>query len=135
MAVPLPLRPDRYLGMPVLWRLCRTKGQAGHRPRPRLAAAMVRRLAEANPEWTFGLVGDSAYVNAALLRDRPRKLQVVGPLHWQATLYESPAPPTPGQRGRRRQKGERLPTPKAMLEDTATYPAKLLELVFPKVTR
>jgi hypothetical protein len=75
IAVPLPMRPDRYFCLPVLWRLCRKKGRPGYRPRPRLAAEMVRRLAEANPGRTFWLVGDSAYVNAALLRGRPDNLQ------------------------------------------------------------
>ena len=28
-----------------------------------------------------------------------------------------------------------MPTPKAMIEDTATYPAELMEIAFPKVTR
>lgn len=135
IAVPLPLRADRYFCLPVLWRLCRKKGQPGHRPRPRLAAEMVRRLAEANPDRQFWLVGDSAYINAALLQGRPDNLQVIGPLHWKAALYDRPAPPQPGQRGRRPKKGRRLPTPKAMIEDTATYPAALLQLAFPKVTR
>jgi hypothetical protein len=81
MAVPLPLRADRYFCLPVLWRLCRKKGQPGHRPRPQLAAEMVRRLAEANPQRTFWLVGDSAYINAALLQGRPNNLHVIGPLH------------------------------------------------------
>jgi hypothetical protein len=135
IAVPLPLRRDRPFCLPVLWRLCRKTGQPGHRPRPQLAAEMARRLAEANPERTFWLVGDSAYINAALLQGRPDNLQVIGPLHWKAALYERPEPPQPGQRGRRRKKGERLPTPKAMIEDGATYSAELLEIAFPKGTR
>jgi hypothetical protein len=135
LAVPLPLRADRYFCLPVLWRLCRKKGQPGHRPRPQLAAEMVRRLAEANPQRTFWLVGDSAYINAALLQGRPNNLHVIGPLHWKAALYERPEPPPAGQRGRRRKKGKRLPSPKALIEDTGTYPAELLEIAFPKGTR
>src|SRR4051812_31190977 len=57
IAVPIPLRPDRYYCLPVLWRLCRKKGQPGHQARPQ-AAALARRLAEANPGRTFRLVGD-----------------------------------------------------------------------------
>lgn len=135
IAIPVPMRTDRYFCLPVLWRLCRKKGQAGHRPRPQLAAELARRLAEANPERTFWLVGDSAYVNAALLQGRPKNLQVIGPLHWKAALYERPAPPVKGQKGRPRKKGERLPTPRAMLEDTASYPGELIEIAFPKLTR
>jgi hypothetical protein len=133
IAVPVPLRPDRYFCLPVLWRLHRKKGQPGYRSRPQAAAELVRRLAEANPGRIFWLVGDSAYVNAALLRSRPENLQVIGPLHWKAALFERPGPYS--GRGRRPKKGRRLPTPKAMIEDTAAYPAELVKVPFPKETR
>ncbi len=133
VAVPIPMRADRYFCLPVLWRLYRKKGQAGHKPRPQSAAELARRLAEANPGRTFWLVGDSAYVNAAVLRDRPANLQVIGPLHWKAALFERPGPY--GGKGRRPKKGRRLPTPRAMIEDTTAYPAELLKLEFPKGPR
>ena len=135
IAVPIPMRTDRYFCLPVLWRLSRKKGQPGYKPRPQSAAELARKLAEANPDRTFWLVGDSAYVNAALLQGRPANLQVIGPLHWKAALFGRPGPPVEGQRGRRRKKGERLPTPKAMIEDTETYPAELVEIAFPQLTR
>jgi hypothetical protein len=135
VAVPIPMRADRYFCLPVLWRLYRKKGQAGHKPRPQSAAELARRLAEANPGRAFWLVGDSAYVNAALLQGRPANLQVIGPIHWKAALFNRPDPPSQGQRGRRRKKGERLPTPKAMIEDTQAYPAELMEIAFPQLTR
>jgi hypothetical protein len=133
VAVPIPMRTDRYFCLPVLWRLYRKKGQAGHKPRPQSAAELARRLAEANPGRTFWLVGDSAYVNAAVLRGRPVNLQVIGPLHWKAALFERPGPY--GGKGRRPRKGRRLPTPKAMIEDTTAYPAEVLKVAFPKQTR
>ena len=111
IAVPIPFRADRYYCLPVLWRLYRKKGQPGYQARPQSAAALARKLAEANPERTFWLVGDSAYINAAVLRDRPANLQVIGPLHWKAALYERPAPRPPKQRGASRKKGDRLPEP------------------------
>jgi hypothetical protein len=111
IAVPIPMRADRYYCLPVLWRLFRKKGQPGYQTRPQSAAALARKLAQANPERTFWLVGDSAYVNAAVLRDRPANLQVIGPLHWKAALYERPAPRQPKQRGASRKKGDRLPKP------------------------
>jgi hypothetical protein len=133
VAVPIPMRTDRYFCLPVLWRLYRKKGQAGHKPRPQSAAELARRLAEANPGRTFWLVGDSAYVNAAVLRGRPVNLQVIGPLHWKAALFERPGPY--GGKGRRPRKGRRLPTPEAMIEDTTAYPAEVLKVAFPKQTR
>jgi hypothetical protein len=135
IAVPIPMRTDRYFCLPVLWRLYRKKGKAGHRPRTQSAAELARLLAQANPDRTFWLVGDCAYVNATLLQDRPTNLQVIGPLNWKAALFDKPEPPREGQRGRPPQKGKRLPTPKAMIEDTVTYPAELMEIAFPKVTR
>src|SRR5436309_8653627 len=135
VAVPVPMRRDRYFCLPVLWRLYRKKGQPGHRPRPQSAAELARRLAEANPGRTFWLVGDSAYVNAALLQGRPANLQVIGPVHWKAALYDLPDPRQPKQRGASRKKGDRLPNPKAMIEDTAAYPAELVTIAFPKQAR
>ena len=135
VAVPIPMRADRYFCLPVLWRLYRKKDQPGYQARPQSAAALARKLAEANPGRTFWLVGDSAYVNAAVLRDRPANLQVIGPLHWKAALYERPAPRQPKQRGASRKKGDRLPNPKAMIEDTVTYPAELVTINFPKGAR
>src|SRR4051794_16828721 len=135
LAVPVPMRPDRYYCLPVLWRLYRKKGQDGYRTRPQAAATLARKLAEANPDRTFWLVGDGAYVTAALLQGRPQNLQVIGPLHWRAALSDRPAPRQPKQKGASRQKGGRLPAPKAMIEDPATYPAEVLEIAFPKRTR
>ena len=135
IAVPIPFRPDRYYCLPVLWRLYRKKGQAGYQTRPQAAAALARKLAEANPERTFWLVGDSAYVNAAVLQGRPANLQVIGPLHWKAALYEPARPAQPEAEGAPRKKGDRLPNPKAMIEDTATYPAELVTIAFPKQAR
>ena len=96
IAVPIPFRTDRYFCLPVLWRLYRKKGQPGYQTRPQAAAELARKLAEANPDRTFWLVGDSAYVNAAVLQARPANLQVIGPLHWKAALFERPDPPPKG---------------------------------------
>ena len=70
-----------------------------------------------------------------MLQGRPANLQVIGPLHWKAALYDRPAPPQPKQKGAPRKKGQRLPNPKAMIEDTATYPAELMTIAFPKRPR
>ncbi len=135
IAVPVPLRPDRYFCLPVLWRLYRKKGTDGYQPRPQAAATLARKLAEANPERTFWLVGDSAYVNAALLQGRPENLQVIGPLPWTAAVDERPGPRLSKQKGATRKKGDRLPNPQAMIEDTARYPAERMTIAFPKQAR
>src|SRR5579875_2047690 len=129
IAVPIPMRSDCSFCLPILWRLYRKKGQPGHCTRPKAGAELARKLAEANPNRIFWLVGDSAYINAALLRDRPANLQVIGPLHWKAALYQRPG--AYSGRGRRPRKGQRLPTPKAMIEDTTAYPAETMTIAFP----
>ena len=133
VAVSLPMRPDRHYCLPVLWRCYRKKGQAGYRSRTQLAARMAHLLAERLPERTFWLVGDSAYINSELMKGRPENLQVLGPLRWDAALYEVPGP-YPGK-GRPPKKGERLPTPLAMIGDTTAYPASEEVIGFPKLER
>src|SRR5262245_25364678 len=63
IAGPVPMRPARHFCLSTLWRVQRKKGQPSHQTRPQAAAELARRLAEANPERTFWLAGDSAYVN------------------------------------------------------------------------
>ncbi len=133
VAIRLPLRPDRYFCLPVLWRCYRKTGQPGYQSRTQLAARMAHHLAESLPNRTFWLVGDSAYINSGLIRGRPENLHVLGPLRWDAALYDVPGPY--GGTGRPRKKGERLPTPSAMIEDTAMYPARLQAIRFPKLER
>ena len=67
----------------------------------------------------------------ALLQDRPANLQLIGPLHWMTGLFERPAPHRPGQIGASSKQGDRLPNPKAMIEDTVSYPAELMEIDIP----
>lgn len=133
IACPIPRRPDRYFCLPVLWRVQRKAGQPGYRTRPQAAAELARELAEAAPDRTFWLAGDSAYVNAATLKERPANLHVIGPLHWKAALFERPGPY--GGSGRPPKKGRRLPAPRALIEDTEAYPAETVTIAFPKGAR
>ena len=119
----------------MLWRLYRKKGQPGHQTRTRAAAELVRRLAEALPGRAFWLVGDDAYTNATVLRDRPANLHMLGPLGWDAALYARPEPPTTKRRGAPRKKGHRLPNPRTMIEDTTTYPAAVETIALPGIER
>jgi hypothetical protein len=133
IAVPLPFRPDRYYCLPVLWRCYRKKGQAGYKSRTQLAAQLAHRLAADLPERAFWLVGDAAYINSELLKGRPENLHILGPLRWDAALYERPGPYS--KKGRPPVKGKRMPTPKAMIEDVQAYPAHEEEIAFPKLQR
>src|SRR5437868_4369477 len=60
-------------------------------------------------ERTVYLVVDSAYAGRTVLEDRPSTVHVVSRLRFDAALY-APAPRRrPGQKGRPRRRGERLP--------------------------
>ena len=74
-----------------------------------LAAAMLHDLAAWLPDHRFRLVGDGAYASLAKL-GLPRTA-VISRLRRDAALYDRPAPRQPGQRGRPRKKGDRLPAP------------------------
>jgi hypothetical protein len=132
LAVRLSFRPDRYHCLPVLWRVFRKKGQAGHRKRTELAAQMAHLVAALVPSRQVCLVGDAAYVNASVLRHRPANLEVIGPLPLKAALYGKPLPRVKGQRGRQPKKGARLPAPRQMFEDSVTYAAEVRHFHFPR---
>jgi hypothetical protein len=129
--VQLPCRPDRYFCLPVLWRVYEKKGTktTTHRTKGQLAAEMVVFLAEKCSTFKIVVVGDSAYVGQHLLKDRPSNLQVLGPIRWDAALS------TLAVKVGKRVKGERLPTPKALLADQRRWPAQTVTLDFGKLQR
>lgn len=128
LAVRLPFRPDRCFCLPVVWRVYRKKGTPGHQTRTALAAALARQVAQWLPDRECWLVGDSAYLNATVLADRPPNLRVIGPLRWDAALYQRPPARPPGAKGRGRKKGDRLPTPREMMADPVGYPVTDLRM-------
>ncbi len=73
-----------------------------------LAADMVRQLAGWLPLHRFLLIGDGAYASLAK-QDLPRT-HVVSRLRRDAALFDLPPPRQPGQPGRPRKKGARLPS-------------------------
>jgi hypothetical protein len=121
LAVRLSFRPDRHHCLPVLWRVFRKKGTAGHQKRTLLAAQMARLVADLAPLRDVRLVCDNAYVNASVLRDRPANLELIWPLSMRAALHELPSPRQEGQRGPRRKKGARLAGLREMFEDRKRY--------------
>lgn len=102
--------------LPVLFRLYRGKKRClaekrEYRNCPNLAAELIGLLARALPHRQLVVVGDAAYSNSSLFKGRPSNVTVVGRSRLDAALY-SPAPPRrPGQKGRPRVRGERLPSP------------------------
>jgi hypothetical protein len=92
------------------------KAHAAH-PRP-TKLALARELLVLVAGWADGrtlyAVVDSAYAARPLLEDRPANVQVLSRLRLDAALWARPGRRRPGQRGRPRKRGHRLPTPKAM---------------------
>src|SRR5918999_1449050 len=137
--VPLPMGGSRGFALPLLFRLYvgatrggtkdapgrprrGTRQQAAERahtahPRP-TKLALARELLALVAGWADGrtvyAVVDSAYAARPLLEDRPANVQVLSRLRPDAALWSRPGRRRPGQRGRPRKRGTRLPTPKAM---------------------
>ena len=86
-------------------------------PRP-TKLALARELLALVAGWAEGravyAVVDSAYAARPLLEGRPTNVHVLSRLRPDAALWARPGRRRPGQRGRPRRKGHRLPTPKAM---------------------
>lgn len=84
------------------------------RTRIDMAASMIEKLAFDLPGRSFELVTDGAYA-AMAGRGLPRT-HVVSRMRRDAALHDLPAPRQPGQRGRPRVRGPRLPTPAAIAD-------------------
>jgi hypothetical protein len=134
--VPLPMRRGRGFALPLLVRLYtgakrggradapsrpttakrRQVAETAHATRDRrtkleLLREMVGVVAAWAPDRSFYLAVDSAYAGRVLLEQRPPNVQVVSRLRLDAALW-APAPKRrPGQKGRPRRRGARLPTP------------------------
>jgi DDE superfamily endonuclease len=134
--VPLPMGRGRGFALPLLMRLYTGAKRGGRADAPsRPTTGKRQRVAEAahgardrrtKLEWLREMVGvvaawapdracylavDSAYAGRVLLEQRPPNVHVVSRLRPDAALW-APAPKRrPGQKGRPRRRGARLPTP------------------------
>lgn len=122
--VDLPMLPHRPVCLPILARLWRPKHTPG---RLDLATELVRVVCGHLGDRRVDLVCDGAYAGRQL-RELPTQVTVTCRLRADAALHRLAPPRRPGQRGRPRTKGERLPdldhlagmvtTPFALLEVT-----------------
>ena len=136
--VPLPLGGGRGFALPILFRLdvgAKRGGQADAPGRPRTGVrqraaaaahaqhprptkpAVLRELLGLVAEWAgerpVSVVVDSAYAGRALREGRPANVHVISRLRLDAALWARPGRRRPGQKGRPRRRGHRLPTRKA----------------------
>lgn len=139
--VPLPFAPQRGIALPLLFRLFVGSRLGGHLDAPsrpttgqrwqaaqEAAARAPRRtklelgreligiLAGWAPQRHIVVVVDSAYVGRTLLEGRPPGVDICSRLRQDAALWTPPAPRRPGQNGRPRRRGDRLPTPAAWMQ-------------------
>lgn len=92
-----------------------------HQTRPELALELICWLAAAFPERTFVVTADSLYGGHSILRHLPANIELISRVHPGGALYEPAPAPVPGQRGRKRSKGERLPTMQAWADDATPW--------------
>jgi hypothetical protein len=112
----------RPWALPVLFRLYRNKKEcARRRGRYRKKTELAREMMEVFLSWTEGrrvrVSGDSAYSNRTVLHGLTSKLSFVGAMRPDAVLTAVPA--AHSGRGRRRLRGEALPSPQQLFKSKA----------------
>jgi hypothetical protein len=111
IALRLPFAKAPILALPLLARLHRP-GQ-GQPSCPQLARRLLAEVVGWFPGRRFTLVADGAYAAKPLLEGLDERVTFVGRLRGDAALYDPRVPKAPpGRRGRKAQKGPRLPSPK-----------------------
>lgn len=140
LVVRCPWAPSKVWCLPLLARLYRNrqglaKGRKGqkrsadpnHRTRPELFREMLQLVASWFPQREFIVSGDSAYGGQSVLRHLPANVDLISHVHPKGAMYEPAPPRLPGQKGRGRKKGKRLP---GMAEWAADPNSPWTELVF-----
>lgn len=123
LVVRFPLWPDRPFALPLLFRLylnqkTSAKYRRVHRTRPELAVELLNLICNSRRDRRFHVLVDSTYGGQSVLKNLPQNCDLTSRLRLDAWLYDEP-PPIRSKRGRRRVKGDRLPTPEEMLESRA----------------
>jgi len=136
LQVALPFAPNKYWALPILVRMyrkrqtnhrapgkggklaCKQTGQATakqYRTRPELALEMIQVVADWIPQRMLRVLGDSECAGQSISRHLPAHVKLISRMNMKAALYE---PVTKvAIRGRRRKKGNRLPSPLQMVQD------------------
>lgn len=153
--VPLPMGGRRGLAMPLAFRLyvgSKRGGRASAPSRPgaskrqpsTTAAARPTKLALARElialvarwagERPIFVVCDSLYAARTVLHDRPPHVHVISRLRMDAALWTSPPPRRPGQKGRPRRRGRRLPPPQTTAARCRKWPSLTVSIYGRTVT-
>src|SRR6266446_8427586 len=86
-----------------------------YRTRPELALEMIQMVASWIPQRLLRVLGDSEYAGQSISRHLPANVKLVSRMNMKAALYESAE--KIAKRGRRRKKGNRLPSPLQMAQN------------------
>ena len=81
-----------------------------YRTRPELALEMIQIAASWIPHRRLRVLGDSEYAGKSISRHLPVNAKLITRMNMKAALY-TPPPQETALRGRRRKKGDRLPSP------------------------
>ena len=124
LTVPIPWA-ERVWALPVLTALCPSERYYTDRARPHKkltewARQMLRQVKRWLPEREMVVVADSSFAALELLAAVRREITVITRLRLDAALYEPAPVRQPGQNGRPRLKGVRLPTLGMVLNDAQT---------------
>ena len=122
--VHFPLWPKRPFCLPILFRLYLNKQTAQrerrvYQSRPELAVEMLRVLCGHRQNRRFHAIVDSLYGGQSVLSALPQNCDLTSRLVLNARLHALPPGPQPGRKGRRRKRGEQLPTPEQLLDARA----------------
>jgi hypothetical protein len=111
LAVPIPLCPSRVFCIPLAMRL--HQSGEGHPSCAALAREMLDLVITWFPDSDLILIADAAYACCPVLEGLPTRVGYVGRLRGDAAVFDpTPQPQPKGKRGRKPQKGLRLPSPK-----------------------
>ena len=85
-----------------------TGKSSDHRTRPELGLELINLITQAFPHRLFVVTADSLYGGESVLSKLPANVHFISRVHPKGVLYAPPPLAIPGQRGRKRCKGERL---------------------------
>jgi hypothetical protein len=130
VCIPVPWNQEKAIAIPVAFRLYRSKKQCPpeqYRKRTELARELVDLVAAWVPtQCKIVLIGDTEYACKTLVHTLPARVKFIGPMNIDGALYALPEP-TRG-RGRPRKKGQRLRSPKQLIdaEDIPWKPRRIV---------
>lgn len=118
ICVQAPWNAQRKMAIPIAWRLYRSKKRcpaAEYRKRTELAKEMTAEIDTWLPQdRAVILAGDTEYACREVVRGLPERIKFVGPMNMDAALFAPPPSQAKG-RGRPRQKGGRLLSPRQLI--------------------